>query len=76
MYPEPDAPHHYPHFHARYGEHQAVYRVHPVERLAGFLPRPQEELVMHWAKQRRWDLQRNWVKLQSGERPLPIKPLP
>src|ERR1700730_6674301 len=49
MYPEPGAPHHHQHFHARYAGSAAVYRISAITRLNGQLPRPQEDLVLLWA---------------------------
>ena len=55
-----------PHFHALYGEHEAVIAIRGLRVLAGRLPRRALALVRAWGK---WDLAR-------GRRPLrPIAPL-
>jgi hypothetical protein len=76
MYPEPGAPHHHRHFHARYDGYKAVYRISPITRLSGQLPGPQEDLALRWAHTHQKELQRNWVRLQQGKTALPIEPLP
>jgi hypothetical protein len=38
MYMEAGAPHHEPHFHAYYQDEVAVFRLNPVELIAGALP--------------------------------------
>jgi hypothetical protein len=77
MYPEPGAPHHAPHFHARYAESAAVYGIGPLpSRLAGQLPKAQEDLVFLWAQKNRPKLLRNWMRLQQGKKAFKIPPLP
>jgi len=39
MFSEIGGPHHQSHFHAYYQEHVAVFALDPVEFIAGFLPR-------------------------------------
>jgi hypothetical protein len=75
MYPEPGAPHHHQHFHARYAGSTAVYRISPITRLNGQISGSQEDLVLHWANMHQKELQRNWVRLQQGKTALPIAPL-
>jgi hypothetical protein len=76
MYPEPGAPHHHPHFHARHAGLAAVYRNSPPMRLIGQIPGPQEELVLLWAQSHEQELTRNWTRLQQGKKALRIQPLP
>jgi Domain of unknown function (DUF4160) len=75
MYPEPGAPHHHPHFHARYNDDEAVYRISPVIALAGRIPRAQEELVIRWAEKHQRKLLRNWKQLERGKKAFRIRPL-
>ncbi len=75
MYWEVDAPHHRPHFHAYYQDEVAVYSINPIEQIAGSLPRRQQRLVEAWAELHQQELADDWQRLQTGHRPLPIKPL-
>ncbi|MEI8226771.1 MAG: DUF4160 domain-containing protein [Planctomycetota bacterium] len=68
-------PHHAPHFHAYYGDDEAVFGLEPVELLAGSLPRRQTRLVVAWAELHQQELVADWDRLQDGEKPLPISPL-
>lgn len=69
-------PHHSPHFHAYYGDDEAVYGLDPIELLVGRLPRRQARLVEAWAELRQPELLADWGRLQAGTEPLPIDPLP
>ena len=50
MYAEPQAPHHWPHFHAYYQEAVGVYAIDTIELIAGQLSRRQHRLVEAWAE--------------------------
>jgi len=50
MFSEPTERHHVPHFHAYYQEHVAIFRVEPVELIAGSVPQRQQRLVEAWAE--------------------------
>jgi hypothetical protein len=75
MYLEAGVPHHSPHFHAYYGDEVAVYGIQPVQLLSGGLSRRQARLVEAWAELHETELLADWLRLQSGQRPLPIAPL-
>ena len=75
MYAEAGAPHHVPHFHAYYQENVAVFRIDPIEIIAGELPARQRRLAEAWAELHQPELLLDWNRLQAGERPLPIEPL-
>lgn len=75
MYADLDAPHHTSHFHAYYQDEVAIYRIDPVELIAGSLPRRQQRLVEAWAELHQAELLADWERLQVGQRPLPIEPL-
>ena len=38
MFSEPSERHHMAHFHAYYGEHEAVFSIFPVALIIGFMP--------------------------------------
>ncbi len=64
-----------PHFHARYGRHQAMIGVPELVVLRGSLPPRALGLVMEWAAQHREELGENWV-LARDKAPLKaISPL-
>jgi len=49
-----------PHFHAIYGDHEAVIAIHGLRLLEGRLPRRALALVRSWGNLHRAELQRNW----------------
>src|SRR5437016_10261874 len=75
MFPEAGGPHHLPHFHAYYQEHDATFSIDPVDTVAGSLPRRQIRLVEAWAELHQNELRSDWSRLQRGEPPEPIEPL-
>lgn len=75
MYLEAGEPHHLPHFHAYYQNDVAVFRLEPVDLIAGSLPRRQRRLVEAWAELHEDELMADWERLQAGELPQPIDPL-
>jgi hypothetical protein len=46
-----------------------------INLISGSLPRRQQRLVEAWAELRQAELQRNWMLLETGHKPLPIAPL-
>ena len=75
MYAEPSAPHHSPHFHAYYQNHQAVFNIGTIEIIGGNLPQREIRLVEAWAELHQGELLENWQRLQAGEAPYKIAPL-
>lgn len=49
-----------PHFHAVYGEFNAVYRIDPVSLMEGDLPPRAQRLVAEWAALHQAELLRIW----------------
>jgi hypothetical protein len=72
MYHRDHAP---PHFHAIYGEHEAVIEVETGEIERGQLPPRARSLVVDWATMHRDELMRNWELAQIGEPLIQIAPL-
>ena len=64
-----------PHFHARYGEHEATIRVDTLEILEGSLPIRAFGLVLEWAALHRDELRADWDRAREGVPLLPISPL-
>jgi len=75
MHWERGVQHHAPHFHARYGEHQASVAVDSLTVLQGSLPPRVFGLVLEWAVAHRLELRENWARVMRDEAPVPIAPL-
>lgn len=75
MFVEAGGQHHVPHFHAYYQHDVGIYDIGKIERLAGFLPRRQERLVLAWAELHQEELLSNWQTLQQGRPAIKIEPL-
>lgn len=65
-----------PHFHARYGEHQAQIAIATSELLHGGLPRRALKLVEEWVELHRDELLDNWERAERDEPLVSIDPLP
>lgn len=63
------------HFHAAYGEYEALIEIHTLAVLRGELPRRALALVLEWAAIHRVELRTNWEATRRGAAPLPIVPL-
>lgn len=63
------------HFHAVYGDHEALIEVETLAVLRGELPRRALALVLEWAAMRREELRSNWARGRSGQSPIAIAPL-
>jgi hypothetical protein len=72
MYCRDHAP---PHFHAIYGEHEAVFQIATGMVLAGRLPRRARALVEDWLAAHRAELQQDWDLAAANQPLLPIPPL-
>jgi hypothetical protein len=55
-----------PHFHAEYGEYEAVYEIATLEILRGELPRRAHALVVEWATLHRAELTANWERARQS----------
>ncbi len=63
MYYNDHAP---PHFHARYGEYEALINLETLEVLEGHLSRRALALTLEWATLHRAELRVNWEKARQG----------
>ena len=63
------------HFHAIYGEYEALVRIDDGSFLRGDLPRAARRLVDEWLDLHRDELLANWQRAQVLEPLLPIEPL-
>lgn len=74
MYFNDNKKHHLPHFHAFYGEHEAIITL-TGEVLEGSLPKKQLSLVLAWAIIHEEDLKADWSLAITGESLFKIEPL-
>ena len=63
-----------PHFHAYYGDYDAVFAIDTLEILSGKLPPRIRGLVVEWAELHQKELKRNWELLKE-DKFIKIKPL-
>ena len=63
------------HFHARYGEHEALVAIDTLATIRGSLPRRALALVLEWAALHRTELRREWENAQQGLPLSRIEPL-
>lgn len=65
-----------PHFHARYGGHEARVAILTGEVLHGWLPRRALALVSEWTELHRDELLADWERAERAEPLVSIEPLP
>ena len=58
-----------PHFHAEYGEYEAIYEIDTLDVTRGDLPRRAHALVLEWATLYRNELREDWERARK-EKPL------
>jgi uncharacterized protein DUF4160 len=63
------------HFHAIYGEHEALIEIETGNIYQGFLPRTAYELVNQWRLLHLQELQDDWNRARGQQPLLPIEPL-
>jgi hypothetical protein len=63
------------HFHAEYGEAEAVYRIDTLDVIRGKLPRRAHALVVEWATLHRLELRADWDRARQAVPLLEIEPL-
>ncbi len=66
MFAERGGRHHRAHFHAYYGEQDAVYALRPIGLIAGEFPKEQDPKVVAWATAHQTELLAAWDHLQAG----------
>ena len=64
-----------PHFHALYGEHEAVITITTREFIRGKLPPRAQKMVIEWAEQHQDALMENWEICRQHQMPKTIAPL-
>jgi hypothetical protein len=63
------------HFHAVYGDYEALLEIDSLAVLRGELPRRALAMVLEWAALHRTELRLNWEKARLGVPTAPIAPL-
>lgn len=64
-----------PHFHARYGECEALIQISPIALLKGDLPPRALSLVIEWTKIHQKELMEDWNYAASNKKLQKIPPL-
>jgi hypothetical protein len=64
-----------PHFHAIYGDDEAVFEIATGSIAAGHLPRRARQMVEDWLAGHRSELQHDWDLAVAGQPLLPVPPL-
>ncbi len=67
--------HNPPHFHAKYGDYQAIINILDSNILSGYLPNRQLKLVLAWTELHKDELMQDWELSREGEELIRIKPL-
>jgi hypothetical protein len=64
-----------PHFHAIYGEYEAIIDIRELRVVRGSLPRRALGLVLEWATEHRDELMEDWDLCRQLKNPKSIPPL-
>jgi hypothetical protein len=72
MYPGDHAP---PHFHVRFGDYKASFRISDGELESGSLPPKQMKLVQGWWALRQPEIEASWSRAEQKQNPGTIEPL-
>ncbi|MDR2702793.1 MAG: DUF4160 domain-containing protein [Cellulomonadaceae bacterium] len=72
MYPKDHSP---PHFHVKFNEYIASFRVDDGELLTGSLPRKQLRLVQAWWELREEEIKAAWQRAANETNPGKIEPI-
>jgi hypothetical protein len=75
MYFFDDSPHKTPHFHAYYGDDEAVFSIQDGEIITGKIPNRKVKLVQAWAEIHQEDLLADWKLAVEGQDVQKIEPL-
>lgn len=64
-----------PHFHAVYGDHNAVFDIQTLQMTGGALPPRARGFIVEWAAQHQAELMAGWEAVRVGQSPAKIAPL-
>ena len=65
-----------PHFHAEYGDEEALWTIDPLAIFAGGLPPRAVALINEWAALHQGELREAWNRAKNLQLPGKIQPLP
>jgi len=64
-----------PHFHALYGEYEALINIQTLEVMKGHIPARALNLIIEWAGEHKQDLMEDWELCKQRKMPQKICPL-
>ncbi|QRJ65736.1 DUF4160 domain-containing protein [Azospira restricta] len=64
-----------PHFHALYGEQEALIDIRTLSIIGGSMPKRALNLTIEWAIEHRLELMEDWELCQAKQQPKKIPPL-
>ena len=64
-----------PHFHAYYGQHEAVIEIVEGTIARGYLPPHVARVVRRWLREYREEIEENWLLARDHQRLAPIPPV-
>lgn len=67
--------HNPPHFHAKYGDFEAVLNINTLQLMEGSLPKRAKALILEWADEHRIELLEDWELARQKEELKRIEPL-
>ncbi|MCY7311379.1 MAG: DUF4160 domain-containing protein [Chitinophagaceae bacterium] len=67
--------HNPPHFHAKYGEFEALIDIQTFGIIRGYLPSKAHSLVVEWAALHKEELVKDWELAKANKQPEKIEPL-
>lgn len=57
--------HNPPHFHAKYGDDQAIFSISDMSIIEGSLPRRAVEMINEWGRMNKGQLMKNWENARN-----------
>jgi len=67
--------HNPPHFHAKYGDYEALVSIEDLSVLEGEIPKRALNMVIEWAVLHKKELENNWLYVSENKLPQKIEPL-
>ncbi len=67
--------HNPPHFHAVYGDYEAVFSIETLQLIKGDMPARVQGLIIEWAALHKKELEENWTLVTEKQKFKKIQPL-
>jgi hypothetical protein len=67
--------HNPPHFHAKYGDYEALVSIEDLSVLEGEIPKRALNMIIEWAGLHKKELETNWLYVSENKLPHKIEPL-